>query len=57
MVKCNESNTDAEGGCATHHGIWSYEDQLKRDYPSFSQIRKVIKQKSKYTIHAIDLIN
>ena len=50
MKECTLNNKDAEAGCATHSGIWSYEDQLKRDYPSFSQIRKVIQDRGNGSI-------
>ena len=36
---------DEKEGCK--EGIWTYEDQLKRDYPSFGQIRAAINQNSK----------
>ena len=46
-MECLPGNDKAEEGCAGSSGIWSYADQLTRDYPSFSQVRKVINDKSK----------
>ena len=47
LVFCPPGNTKTLEGCAGSENVYSYEDQLTRDYPSFSQVRKAINEKSK----------
>ena len=47
MVFCPPGNTKSIEGCAGSDNVFSYADQLRRDYPSFGQVRKVINEKSK----------
>lgn len=48
LVFCPPGNTKTLEGCAGSENVYSYADQLTRDYPSFSQVRKVINEKSKF---------
>ena len=54
MVKCSEisdAKDREEKGCKQWgNDVFTYEDQLVRDYPSFGQIRKLINEHSKYLI-------
>ena len=49
LKKCTSSLKEDPEGCTSfkNQGVMSYRDQLRRDYPSFSQIRSVINQNSK----------
>ena len=49
LVPCGPDRTPEEG-CGGETDVWSYADQLIRDYPSFGQIRKVVNEHSKHTI-------
>ena len=51
LIKCTQSKDEDPEGCTSfqNQGVMSYKDQLKRDYPSFSQIRSVINENSKFT--------
>lgn len=56
MTFCGQGNNKNLEGCAGSVNVFSYEDQLKRDYPSFGQIRKVINEKSKQLCMTIYLV-
>ena len=45
LVRCGPDRTPEEG-CGGETDVWSYADQLIRDYPSFGQIRKVVNENS-----------
>ena len=49
LVRCGPNRTPEEG-CGGETDVWSYADQLIRDYPSFGQIRKVVNDNSKQII-------
>ena len=53
MTFCEKDNKKNLEGCAGSVNVHTYEDQLKRDYPSFGQIRKVINEKSKFLLYKI----
>ena len=51
LVRCDEPGRTPEEGCGGNEkDVWSYADQLIRDYPSFGQIRKVVNENSKQII-------
>ena len=48
LVRCDDPHRTPEEGCGGNEkDVWSYADQLIRDYPSFGQIRKVVNENSK----------
>ena len=49
LIKCKKDNGVDPEGCIDFENtnVMSYKDQLKRDYPSFSQIKKIINENSK----------
>ena len=47
LVRCGPERTPEEGCGGKETDVWSYADQLIRDYPSFGQIRKVVNENSK----------
>ena len=50
LVRCGPGRTPEEGCGGNEKDVWSYADQLIRDYPSFGQIRKVVNENSKQII-------
>ena len=48
LKTCDKELTSDPEGCIAldNVGVMTYEDQLKRDYPSYSQIRKMIHDNS-----------
>ena len=60
LKKCTEGEDEDPSGCPSVSSfkgeVWSYKDQLQRDYPSFTQIRAQINKNRKSKLRYFDML-